>query len=267
MIKIWSSLFIAALFSANSFAYTVSVQEVDTILPCVIDCVGKPGDTKPGDTKPGDTKPTTSTAATNASPAPGGDGTDGSGTDTTPGPISTGEPPASKLPTLDEIFSVVDHITTIGNKVWDFVVSRAPNATYNTLKASVVPAGVTDWRQLTGWSRPVAKTFRVTFRDLRGNIAGGFDYRISFITGGGHKGKGQFIGEIGVAPDNISLKTDRSVNFHAEVLDPINFGTEENPIAGVQVLITYSSPTTLRYTMHSDEYYVYGTGEFQKISK
>lgn len=157
-------------------------------------------------------------------------------------------------------------IFTIGNKIWDFIVTNKPNAEYKTLKASVLPGGASNWAQLKGWSRPVAKVFRVQFKNLLGRDGGGFDYRIVFIHGGNFQGKGKYIGQISFAPMNIKLKTDRQLNVKAELMDALNFGTEEDPIAGVQLQITWHSNTTLRYTMNSIEYFLYGTGEMQDIS-
>lgn len=157
-------------------------------------------------------------------------------------------------------------IINLGTKVWEFIVANKPTAEYKTLRASVLPAGATSWSQLKGWSKPKAKVYRVEFKNLLGKSAGGFEYRIVFIHGGSHEGKGKFIGQISFAPMNINLKTDRSLKLQAELLEPLNFGTDEDPIAGAQLLITWSSPTTMRYSMNSIEYFLYGTGEIEDIS-
>ena len=157
-------------------------------------------------------------------------------------------------------------IFTIGNKIWDFIITNKPNAEYKTLKAAVLPGGASTWAQLKGWSKPMAKIYRVQFKNILGRDGGGFDYRIVFIHGGNFQGKGKYIGQISFAPLNIKLKTDRQLNVKAELLDALNFGTEEDPIAGVQLQITWHSNTTLRYNMNSIEYFLYGTGELQDIS-
>jgi hypothetical protein len=157
-------------------------------------------------------------------------------------------------------------IFTVGQKVWDFMVTNKPTAEYKSLRASVLPGGATTWNQLKGWSKPVAKVYRVQFKNTFGKDAGGFDYRLVFIYGGSYQGKGKYIGQISFAPLNVKLKTDRALNVKAELLDALNFGTEEDPIAGAQLLITWHSQTTLRYTMNSIEYFLYGTGDVQDIS-
>ena len=162
----------------------------------------------------------------------------------------------------------IDSIITIGSKVWDFVINNKPTADYKALKGSVVPSGITDWSQLTGWSKDKfsVKIYRVEFKSITGKVGGSFDYRVSFFYGGNYKGKGKFIGQISVIPGNIKLHTDRSLTFRAELLDALNFGTEEDPISGVQLQISWSSPTTTRYEMHSAEYFMYATGEIQDIT-
>jgi hypothetical protein len=157
-------------------------------------------------------------------------------------------------------------LVTLGTKVWDFIVNNKPNATYSSYKASVVPSGITSWTQLQGWSKPVSKVYRVEFTNIYGGVAGSFDYRITFVYGGSYKGKGKYIGQISFVPANIRLGTDRSLNVKAELLDPLNFGTEENPVAGAELEISWSSPTTPRYQMSSVDLFLYGTGEIQNLS-
>ena len=160
----------------------------------------------------------------------------------------------------------IDALITIGGKIWDFVVNNKPNADYKVLKASVVPAGITSWTQLTGWSRPVSKIYRVTFPNIFGGIGGSFDYRITFLTGGNFHGKGKYIAQISMVPQNIKLHTDRNLLVRGELSDPINFGTEDDPVAAAQLIVTWSSPTTPRFQMNSAEFFIYGTGEIQDVT-
>jgi hypothetical protein len=203
---------------------------------------------KPGGEKPGPPPPV------NPLPVPNGSAT----------PFPTPIDPGGDLPTTGN--AKIDVIVAIGNKIWNFILSAKPNATYNVLKASVVPEGIKSWTQLAGWSRPVNKIYRVTFYNMFGQEAGGFDYKINFIYGGRYLGKGKFIGEISFVPTNVRLKTDRQLNVKAQVLDPVNFGSEEDPVAGIHLIITWESPTTPRYQMNSAEYYMYGTGEIQDLN-
>lgn len=157
-------------------------------------------------------------------------------------------------------------ILAVGEKVFNFIVTNKPCANYKTLKAAVLPGGTKSFTQLKGWSKPVSKVYRVQFKNMFGKDAGGFSYRIVFVYGGNYQGKGKYIGQISFTPLDIKLKTDRQLNIHTEVLEPLNYGTEEDPLAGVQLLITWSSPTTLRYSMNSIEYFFYGDGNVQDIS-
>jgi hypothetical protein len=194
--------------------------------------------------------------------------------DLLPTPVPKGDGSTAPVPPLPDPFPApsnghidIGQIISIGEKVWDFVVNNKPTADYKTLKANVIPAGLDSWTQLR-WQRNkvTAKVYRVEFKNILGQSAGGFDYRISFIYGGTYQGKGKFIGQIAVAPTNIKLKTDRSLTFRAELLDALNFGTEDEPVAGVQLLITWSTPTTTRYEMKSVEYFLYGDGEVQDLT-
>ncbi len=174
-----------------------------------------------------------------------------------PGPV-VGPPPPSEV--------TLSNVVALGTRIWDFIVNNKPNATYENFKASVVPAGITNWTQLQGWSKPVSKVYRVEFTNILGRSGGSFDYRITFIYGGHYRGKGKYIGQISFVPATIQLGTDRSLKLKAELLDPLNFGTEEDPVAGAALQISWSSPTTPRYQMGSVDLFLYGTGEIQNLS-
>lgn len=195
----------------------------------------------------------TPTPTPGASPAP----TVANG-DITPLPLPTD--PASD----DKI--KLSHIIALGNKIWDFIITNKPNAEYDVFKTSVVPSGITSWTQLQKWSKPTSKVYRVEFTNMFGQPAGGFDYRITYFHSGVYKDKGKFLGQISVVPTNIHLKTDRQLKMKVELASVINFGSEENPIAGAQIIINWSSPTTTRYEMYSAEYMIYGTGELEDLS-
>jgi len=180
---------------------------------------------------------------------------------------TTPSTPASK-PTTGSLGKIdINQIISIGEKVWDFVINNKPTADYKPLSGDIVPSGITSWTQLR-WQKNsvVAKVYRVEFKNIFGGVAGSFDYRVSFIYGGSYQGKGKFIGRISVVPGNIQLHTDRSFTFHAELSNPLNFGTETDPIAGAQLLITWSTPTTTRYQMNSAEYVIYGDGDIQDLT-
>jgi hypothetical protein len=158
-------------------------------------------------------------------------------------------------------------LVVLGEKIWGYVVSMRPHTEYKVVTASVVPGGITNWTQLTKSMRPIVKVYRVKFKTIFGKDAGGFDYRIVLIAGGTYRGKGKYIGQVSAAPTGTNLHLDRSVNIKFEVLNPINYGTEEDPVAGIQMQVLWDSPTTTRDVMSSAEYFIYGTGEIQDLSQ
>ena len=190
----------------------------------------------------------------NASPSPG----------SSPGPID----PGGIIPPVDSpVGGTIGAIIDIGQRIWNFIVMNKPTADYQTLESAVVPAGVVSWTQLTGWNKaPVIKIYHVEFSTIFGKSAGGFDYRISYMYSGTLHGKGKFIGKLSFVPTNIQLHTDRSLKIRAELLEPMNFGTEKNPIAGTSIRVTWETPTTTRYEEKSAEYMIYGTGEIVDLS-
>ena len=213
--------------------------------------------------------------------------TTGTTPSSTPGSIAIATPTPSTLPTpyntgnigglgggiggLGEPPILADGnlgtIISIGERIWDFILTNKPNADYQTLKTSVVPEGITSWTQLSQWSKPVVKIYQVTFTNkTTGKAAGGFAYRMTYFHSGVYKGKGKFIGQISIVPTNVHLKTDRSLKMRAELEATLNFGTESDPVAGAQISVTWSTPTTTHYEMESAEYMIYGTGELVDLT-
>lgn len=183
--------------------------------------------------------------------------------------VSPGDILLPTTPVVDPASSdkiTLGHMIALGNKIWDFIINNKPNAEYDVFKASVVPSGITSWGQLQKWSKPVSKIYRVEFTNMFGQPAGGFDYRLTYFHSGSYQGKGKFLGQISVVPTNVHLNTDRSLKMKVELASVINFGSEEDPVAGAQIIINWSSPTTTRYEMYSAEYLIYGTGEITDLS-
>jgi hypothetical protein len=282
-------------FSAQSHAQTVAPKNDEMLRVSITDITDQANESteaatktkakpKPGPVRP-KPKPTptpprpTPTPVHTPTPTPTpdplaiSDTTDtGSSSPTPPTRSGPGNPPAAPSTgigtALGGIASQVQlsDIITLGEKIWDFIIDNKPTATFQQLQTSVVPSGITSWTQLAGWSKPVSKVYHVAFTDIFGGNAGSFDYRITFIYGGNYKGKGKFIGNISFVPANIQLHTDRSINVTAEMLPPANFGTTDDPVAGADIKITWSSPTTTHYQMNSAEYFVYGTGEIDDLT-
>jgi hypothetical protein len=160
----------------------------------------------------------------------------------------------------------LSQLITLGEKVWNYVLDNKPNATFQTIKSSIVPNGITDWTQLSGWTAPVSKVYHVQFKDALGIKSGSFDYQVTFVPGGSYKSHGKFLGEIEFTPMNIKLSTGRTLNVTAELSSPLNFGTQTDPVAAAQLTVSWTSPTLTHYQMQSAEYFIYGTGEIQDLS-
>jgi hypothetical protein len=194
----------------------------------------------------------------------------------TPAETQTINPPVPTTPSLGSTIGTIlqgqsssvsiDQIITLGEKIWDFIVTNRPTAQFQTIQSSIVPRGISNWTQLRGWQHPVSKVYRVAFQNVFGGNAGSFDYRITFVPGGSYKGKGKFLGQISFVPMNILLHTDRSLDVKAQLSEPLNFGTETNPVAAAEIDVSWTSPTTTRYQMNSASYFIYGTGEIQDLS-
>ncbi len=175
-----------------------------------------------------------------------------------PDPYPSDDPPSSTG------IQNLDTLILLGERIGKFFLSLRPQVEIKPLKAAIVPEGLS-WTQMKGWKRPEAKVYRVQMLNRIGQNAASFDYRITTIAGGSYQGRGKFIGQVSFIPFNLKSNMDASLTVEAKLLDPINFGTETDPLAGVQLQITWSISGITRYQMNSAEYFIYGDGTFEKI--
>ena len=137
----------------------------------------------------------------------------------------------------------------------------------DTPTVSILPSQPHRWTDLSGWSRPHRKVFNMEFKTASGRVLCNLSYRVTFISGGRLKGKGRYIAELNVAPENIHLKVDGKLNIQAAIHDLINFGTVEEPVVGLFLDVTIKFENSRfqtrvkRQTMLLD-----GNGKFEVIN-
>ncbi len=162
----------------------------------------------------------------------------------------------------------IDSIVNVASKVWAIVEANAPVVNINTKYATAYPQGVTSATQLAGWSRPKSYTYSFYAENLYGMVMIDCKYKMSFTYGGAYKGKGKFLTGVAVIPTTVTAGWGYKFYMNAAVPDSTiaNVGTDTDPVAAMQMKLSWTMKTVLKEVDGTSIYYVEGNGYFEEIA-
>lgn len=162
----------------------------------------------------------------------------------------------------------IDSIVNIASKVWAIVAANAPVVNINTKYATAYPQGVTSAAQMAGWSRPKSYTYSFYAENLYGMTMIDCTYKMSFTYGGSYKGKGKFLTGVAVIPSKVTAGWGYKFYMNAAVPDSTiaNVGTDTDPVAAMQMKLSWTMQTVLKEVDGASIYYVEGNGYFEEIA-
>ena len=157
-----------------------------------------------------------------------------------PSATVTGDPLAS----LDAGVSLTKEIINLGKSLWAIVEQNRPKVNLDAALtgeqfASALPVGVTAASELQGWKGPGAATVKLSWKNLYGMEIAALHYKLTFFHGGSLNQHGQYIHEAAVLADRVSVAWGFQLDAGVAVAEPVNLGTKEDPIAGLQVVVRY----------------------------
>ena len=159
----------------------------------------------------------------------------------------------------------ISDIVNIGKQIWNIIEANQPVANVTMNSASAVPEGITNWQDLAGWEAPQTKTYETTCTNGFGMTVVDFQYRISFIPGGTYNGRGKYLANVTVEPQNVTVAWGFKFNAQATVPSITNAGTVRSPIAAANVVVQWSVDTVAQHQSQSAEYYLRGDGMFEEL--
>lgn len=166
---------------------------------------------------------------------------------------------------LDEIGVIVDKIINIGKKIWGVIEAGRPVVNVKTDVAHALPAGIHCWSDLENWQAPQSKSWKVTYENQLGGKVVEFVYRVSYIAGGQYKGVGRYVTQATISPAEIYVAWGYTFNVEASVPSVFNVGTQQNPVAGMQMNVKWTVDTAINHHQKDIQFYINGLGEFQKM--
>lgn len=166
---------------------------------------------------------------------------------------------------LKSVETTLDQIINIGKKVWQIIKDGKAVAQTTKMSANALPQEVTQWQQMTGWKNPVSRTYKVTYKNVLGATVVEFQYRVSLIPGGRYKGRGLYLTQASVTPLFVKVAWGYALSSSVEIPALVNQGTEEDPIAAMQMDVKWVVENPLTSVEQSQSHFVTGKGEITKM--
>lgn len=159
----------------------------------------------------------------------------------------------------------IDKIINYAKMAWKFVKDNKPVVNVKRDRANALPAGVSNAFDLTNWSTPVYKTYRVSFENLFGMSVVDFKFRAAYTYGGRYNGVGRYLTNVTIVPSTVEVAWGYTFNADVVVTSTVNIGTKSAPIAGMEYEIRYSVDTVMKHFDETVNFFAAGDGRFQKL--
>lgn len=172
--------------------------------------------------------------------------------------------------TLGPIFGAaapeVEAWLTIGMKAWELVKANKPVVNVNLAKISILPEATPKWTMMENWKVGTSTSYELAATNGFGMKVVNFTYRISYNYGGQYEGAGMFLANVMVLPETIDVIWGYNLDANVELGEPVNVGTLENQIPGIQIQVKHKIETVLRSTQGSSTYFVSGKGQLLQLN-
>lgn len=170
---------------------------------------------------------------------------------------------------VSNVLAVVDKLIALGEKIIPLIEKgKAVYRSKNMDAISVIPnlgSTVNSLSEISNWSYPVTKHFKVVFENLYGVDVVSFVYSVTFQYNGSFAGKGKYLTGVRVATRDVSVMWGFDVDAHSELIQISNVGTISNVVAGATIEINYTVGNILNVISTSEAFHVTGDGKIFRL--
>jgi hypothetical protein len=187
-----------------------------------------------------------------------------------PNPMNPQKPTQSGLGSDDPVKQIVGDLSAIiniGQQLWNIVSANQPTATTSQNVATAVPDGIKSWTQLAGWQNPQIHNYKVSLKNGYGANVVTFGYQLQFNSGGNLDGRGQFLANGTIRATQVDVLWGYHFSADAAVGDVVNVGSSQDPIAGVNLTVTWKVGTVLKQENGSRTFFVRGDGQVDDLGQ
>ena len=176
-------------------------------------------------------------------------------------------PPGSEI---GDVIAIAREIIAFGKEIYKIVEAGKPviNTTYAPI--SVLPLETKFGREITPmnlghWKTPKFVKFKVTYKNGYGAEVVSFTYNVNMSYGGKFENKGAYITNAQIVPENINVVWGYTFNAKMSLIGLTNTGSDEDPIAGATLVLSYSVSTVLREDKNNMTIFIGGDGTIQQM--
>ena len=168
----------------------------------------------------------------------------------------------------DGVLVTIDSIINIASKIWGIIANNAPVVNIDTKYAVAYPQGITSAAQMAQWSKPKSYVYGFYSKNLYGMKVIDVEYKVTYAYGGIYKGGGKYLTAVTVVPTQVNVAWGYRFSMNAAVPDSTvtNVGTHTDPIAAMQLKLSWKISTIVKETDDACVYYVQGNGYFDEIA-
>ena len=181
--------------------------------------------------------------------------------------------PMAELPTnpIGEVIAVIDSMIAIGKKIWPIIEAGRPVITNRLVPAiSILPkleeGPNPTLNQMSNWSIPKVKSYRVSFKNAFGSEVVGFTYTLFWQYNGDYKGNGKYVTNLKVQASQIYMSWGFNFDATSELIGITNVGSNEAPVASGIIQVAYAVKGLMNEVRRSQSFYVDGLGNFQVLN-
>jgi hypothetical protein len=171
---------------------------------------------------------------------------------------------------VGEVIAIAREIIAFGKEVYKIVEAGKPVVNTSYAPISVLPYDKTlgkniDPMDLENWRAPRSKKYQVTYTNGFGMNVVDFTYSVNFSYGGSFNGKGLYITNAEIVPENVSVAWGYTFNAKMKLVGLTNRGTKLSPVAGATLTLYYSVSTVLKEDQNNISYFLSGDGTISRI--
>ncbi len=159
----------------------------------------------------------------------------------------------------------VKDVIAIGKLIWAIVDAGEPVLDFESERLSVLPKQAKSAFELSNWSSPQSSTYKIVYENMLGFEMVSFSYRVVFTPNGKYQGVGDFLTNVAIEPVEVDVSWGYQLDAQFEAMEVLNIGSEENPIAAVELQLRWSVDTLVQKTLHQSNFFITGTGDWFQL--
>lgn len=171
---------------------------------------------------------------------------------------------------VGEVISIFRQIIAFGKEVYKIVENGKPVVNTEYAPISVLPLFTQFGKDITpmdlsNWQAPKFMKFRVAYKNGFGVEVISFTYNVNLSYGGEFQGKGAYITNAQIVPEKISVAWGYTFNAKMSLVGLTNLGSEESPVAGATLQLSYSVSTLVKEDRNNMTIFIAGDGTIQQM--